>query len=81
MEVEVTEEDTVSVSLFAWCYQNKHQECKRSYRKFLIDPRTNKIEWLKQVVHCACKKRGCKCYIKPADRPKPVKKRATRRKK
>ena len=77
-EVEVTENDKVVTRMFDWCSSGQHDRCKRTHRRFVLDNK-NKIVWLDEVVQCACKKRGCKCYVKPADRPTPVKKR--RRKK
>ena len=82
MELEITEEDTVVSHLFDWCgNSNQHDKCKRAYRRFLMDPKSNKPVYLKEVVKCSCKKRGCLCYTKPADRPKPAKKAAKRRRK
>lgn len=79
--VEISEDDKISANnVFNPCESNQHDRCNRIYRRFYIDPK-NRLIWLPEVVMCACKKRGCKCYTKPADRPKPVKKRAPRRKK
>lgn len=65
---------------FSWCgLENRHEHCIREYRVFYIDPRTNKPVYTGDVRSCECRKRGCKCYVKPADRDKPVKKRARKK--
>ncbi len=79
MSTEVLETDVVVPHLLSWCRDNRHKDCKRTYRRFHIDNRTNKVVWTNEVVQCSCKTRGCKCYVKPAERPKPVKKAAVRK--
>lgn len=79
MVVEIKEDDTVRPTMFSWCKEGRHEHCRRSFRKFIVDVKTNKLIWENIVYQCSCKTRGCKCYTKPADRPKPAKK--TRRKK
>lgn len=64
--------------MFDWCYQGFHDLCRREYQVFTVDPKTNKVILTGEVKTCQCKKRGCKCYIKPAERTK--KRRAPRRK-
>jgi hypothetical protein len=61
-----------------WCAENRHDNCKRTYRRFRVDERTNKIIWLDEEVICQCSKRGCKCYVAAKDRTKP--KKAVKRK-
>jgi hypothetical protein len=54
---------------FSWCgLENRHDLCKRSYERFIVDPKTNKIVYLGETVTCVCKKRGCKCYVPAAQR-------------
>ena len=62
------------MSVFNWCVVGQHDQCKRSYQRHIIDPRNNSVVWLDEEVHCQCRKRGCDCYIKPADRAKPKRK-------
>lgn len=66
--------------MFAWCFEGRHKECHREFEKFYIDPKTNKPVMTGVIIRCQCRKRGCSCYIKPAERPKP-KKRTVRKKK
>ena len=61
---------------FSWCgSENRHELCIREYERFIIDPKTNKVVWLGETRYCECKKRGCKCYVKAADRTKTKKPR------
>lgn len=64
----------------SWCYLGQHDKCPREWERWIIDPKTNKPVMLNETYRCDCKKRGCKCYVKPADRPK-TRKRTPRRKK
>lgn len=72
--------DKVISRMFSWCELGQHSECKRGYQRYMIDPKTNKVVWLEERVVCSCKKRGCKCYVKPADRAPVKKTRKPRRK-
>lgn len=71
------------MSVFDWCLTGKHDECHRKYQRFIIEPNRKrgepptKVVLLDEWVYCGCLKRGCECYVKPADRPKTKK---TRRK-
>lgn len=65
---DITDRDKVSYHTFSWCETGQHMICKRSYRKFVIE--RNKLVYLDEVSVCSCKKRGCSCYIKPANRVK-----------
>lgn len=68
----------VSDSPFDWCGTGDHTNCRRSYKRSHAGPK-NTVVYTGEIVKCGCRKRGCKCYIKPADRVKP--KKAARRKK
>lgn len=59
----------------SWCYVGQHDQCPRSYERFIIDPKTNKVVLLNETVTCECPKRGCKCYIKAKDRTKTTRRR------
>jgi hypothetical protein len=58
-----------------WCARGQHDICRRSVQRFLVDPKSNAVVWLEDWLTCNCRKRGCKCYTKPADRPKTKKRR------
>lgn len=66
--------------MFDWCNSEQHDICSREYKVFIVDVKTNKVSYTGEVKKCDCKKRGCPCYVKPADR-QPVKKAAKRRRK
>jgi hypothetical protein len=63
------------MTIFGWCNDGKHSECIRTYQRLSIDPKSNKVVLLDEWRKCECPKRGCKCYVKPADRTKKRKKR------
>ena len=65
------------MTTFDQCVHGKHDQCVQSFEKFIIDPKTNKVIYINETVECECPKRGCKCYVKAADRSKSK----TRRKK
>lgn len=65
------------MAIFSWCLENRHKACKSEFEQFYIDTKGKVVE-TGVTIKCECKKRGCPCYVKPADRPKKTK---TRRKK
>lgn len=56
--------------MFDWCAHNKHDQCRRSYAKMYHDPRGAGMVMTTDIVYCQCKKRGCPCYVPPAERTK-----------
>lgn len=67
------------MNVMDWCARGQHDKCRREFKRFIIDPRTNRVVWLDETVECECRKRGCKCYTARKDRQK--KKTVRRRKK
>jgi hypothetical protein len=51
--------------MFDWCMRGKHDECKRSFRRFEQKKVKGKVEivYTGEIVKCSCKKRGCKCAL------------------
>lgn len=68
-------DEVISESPFDWCGSGDHANCKREYKESYTDPRSNKNVYTGKVRKCGCKKRGCKCYTAPAERPKKQAKR------
>lgn len=58
------------MSTFDWCVRGKHDQCKRTFEVFIVDPKTNKVVYTGDTRDCECPKRGCECYVKAADRTK-----------
>lgn len=67
------------MSVSDWCFSGDHENCHRESQRFIFEQRKGKsvLVWLDEWIKCECKKRGCKCYVKPAER---TKKKTTRRK-
>lgn len=63
------------MTTFDWCLHGDHDNCKRSFERTVIDPKTNKPVSLDETVECECRKRGCPCYVKAADRTKTKKRK------
>lgn len=59
--------------MFGWCLTNNHSECKREFQVYYVDKKG--LVFTDQMVYCQCPKRGCKCYVKKADRKKAVKRK------
>lgn len=53
-----------------WCDSGQHKDCPRTWQRWYIDPKTNKVVWLDEHLTCECKKRGCACYVPAKDRDK-----------
>lgn len=68
------------MSLFDACAHDMHAKCNREFKQFYIDHKTNKPVYTGSVIKCECKKRGCKCYVKPAERASKTNTRRRRRK-
>lgn len=66
--------------MFDWCQSGQHDQCRREYQRFYIDPRTNKVVWLDETRYCECRKRGCPCYVPAKERSKKTKTNKRRKK-
>ena len=63
--------------MFDWCFHNDHERCAREYEITYWDGK--KIVHTGTMRKCECTKRGCKCYVKKADRTKVRKTRARKK--
>lgn len=64
----------VLMSMFGWCLDGKHDNCRREFERYYWDERKKTFVTDGEIVKCQCSKRGCDCYVPAKERKKTKRK-------